>query len=132
MPYMPFVASPALIHRHALCLELRVLIEIFPSIILRLVSLLRLPGVLLACVVFRVRLERWHLVEVFVSFIAHVLFLCCLKILQNPVLSVGTSRHTIVCMIFPKSSSRRCFPLFRFLAPLSSGQKRSHLKTLFP
>ena len=77
MSHMPFVASPAPIHRHALCLELRVLIEIFPSIILRLVSLLSLPGVLLACVVLRVRLKRWNLVEVFVSFIAHVLFLCC-------------------------------------------------------
>ena len=77
MSYMPFVASPAPIHRHALCFELRVLIEIFPSIILRLVSLLSLPRMLLASIVLRVRLERWHLVEVFVSFIAHVLFLCC-------------------------------------------------------
>ena len=74
MSDVPFVARPAPIHRHALCFELRVLIEIFPRIILRLVSLLSLPGVLLACVVFRVRLERRHLVEVFVSFIAHVLF----------------------------------------------------------
>ena len=31
---------------------------------------------LLASVVFRVRLKRWNLVEVFV-FVAHVLFLCC-------------------------------------------------------
>ena len=77
MPHMPFAASPALIHRHALCLEPRVLIEIFPRIVLRLVSLLSLPRVLLASIVLRVRLERWHLVEVFVSFIAHVLFLCC-------------------------------------------------------
>ena len=74
MPHMPFVASPAPIHRHALCLELRVLINIFPSIILRLISHLSLPGVMLASVVFRVRLKRWHLVEVFVSFITHVLF----------------------------------------------------------
>ena len=43
MPDVPFVASPALIHRHSLCLELRVLIEILPSIILRLVGLLSLP-----------------------------------------------------------------------------------------
>ena len=70
---MPFVASPAPIHRHALCLELRVLIEIFPRIILRLVSLLSLPGVLLASVVFRVRFERRNLVEVFVSVVTHVL-----------------------------------------------------------
>jgi hypothetical protein len=76
MSHMPFIARPALIHRHALCLELRVLIEIFPRVILRLVSLLRLPGVMLASVVLRVRLKRWNLVEVFVSFIAHVLFLC--------------------------------------------------------
>ena len=74
MPHMPFVASPALIHRHALCFELRVLIKIFPRIILRLISHLSFPGVLLASVVFRVRLKRWNLVEVFVSFVAHVLF----------------------------------------------------------
>ena len=77
MSYMPFVASPAPIHRHALCLELRVLIKIFPSIILRLVGLLRLPRVMLSCVVLRVRLKRRHLVEIFVSVVAHVLFLCC-------------------------------------------------------
>ena len=77
MPHMPFVARPALIHRHTLCFELRVLIKIFPRIILRLVSLLSLPRVLLASIVFRVRLERWNLIEVFVSFVAHVLFLCC-------------------------------------------------------
>lgn len=129
MPHMPFVARPAPIHRHALCFELRVLIEIFPRIILGLVSHLRLPGVLLASIVLRVRLERWHLVEVFVFVVAHILLLCCLKILQNPVSTAGTSRHTIVCMICPKSTSRRYSPLFRFLAPLSSGQKRSHLKT---
>ena len=80
MPHMPFVASPALIHRHSLCFELRVLIKIFPSIVLRLVSLLRFPRVLLASIVLRVRLERWNLVEVFVSFIAHVLFLCCVVV----------------------------------------------------
>ena len=74
---MPFIARPAPIYRHALRFELRVLIEILPSIILRLVSLLSLPGVLLACIVFRVRLKRWNLVEVFV-FVAHVLFLCYL------------------------------------------------------
>ena len=71
---MPFAARPAPIHRHTLCFELRVLIEILPSVILRFVSLLSLPGVMLASVVFRVRLKRWHLVEVFVSFVAHVLF----------------------------------------------------------
>ena len=129
MPYMPFVARPAPIHRHALCLELRILIKIFPSIILRLISLLSLPWMLLACIVFRVRLKRWHLVEVFVSFVAHVLFLYCLKIHQNPVSAAGISRHTIACTICQKSTSRIYFPLFRFLAPLSSGQKRSHLKT---
>lgn len=48
---------------------------------------------------------------------------------QNLISAVGTSRHTIVCMTCPKSTSRRYFPLFRFLAPLSSGQKRSCLKT---
>ena len=129
MPHMPFVASPAPIHRHALCLELRVLIEIFPRIILRLVSLLSLPRVLLACIVFRVRLKRRHLVKVFMSFVAHVLILCCLKIRQNPVSAAGTFRHTIACMICRKSTSRRYSPLFRFLAPLSSGQKRSWMKT---
>ena len=77
MSHMPFIASPAPIHRHALCLELRVLIKKFPSIVLRLVSLLRLPRVLLASVMFRVRLKRRNLVEVFVSFVAHVLYLCC-------------------------------------------------------
>ena len=76
MPHMPFVARPALIHRHALCFELRILIEIFPRIILRFVSLLSFPRMLLACIVFMVRLERWHLVEVFVFVIAHVLVLC--------------------------------------------------------
>ena len=55
---------------------------------------------------------------------------CCLKIHQNQVSAVGTSRHTIACMICLKSTSRRYFPLFRFLAPLSSGQKRSWMKTL--
>ena len=80
MPHMPFVASPAPIYRHTLCLELRVLIEIFPRVILGLVSLLRLPGVLLASVVFRVRLKRRNLVEVFVSFVTHVLFLCCVVV----------------------------------------------------
>ena len=129
MPHMPFLTRPALIHRHTLCLELRVLIEILPRIILRLVSLLSLPRMLLASIVLRVRLERWHLVEVFVSVVAHVLILCCLKIRQNPVSAAGTFRHTIACMICRKSTSRRCFPLFRFLAPLSSGQKRSWMKT---
>ena len=80
MSHMPFVARPALINRHALCFELRVLIEIFPSIILRLVSLLRFPGMLLASIVFRVRLKWRHLVEVFMSFAAHVLFLCCVVV----------------------------------------------------
>ena len=36
---------------------------------------------LLASVVLRVRLERWNLVEVFVSFVAHVLFLCCFVVI---------------------------------------------------
>ena len=58
-----------------------------------------------------------------------VIVLYCFKIRQNPVSSVGTSRHTIACMTYPKSTSRRCSPLFRFLAPLSSGQKRSSPKT---
>ena len=78
---MPFVARPAPIHRHAICLEPRVLIKIFPGIVLRLVSLLSLPRMLLASVVFRVRLKRWHLVEVFVSVISHVLFLCCVVVI---------------------------------------------------
>ena len=129
MSYMPFIASPAPIHRHALCFELRVLIKIFPSIVLSLVGLLSLPGVLLASIVLRVRLKWRHLVEVFMSFITHALFLCCLKIHQNPVSAAGTSRHTIACTICRKSTSRRCSPLFRFLAPLSSGQKRSWMKT---
>ena len=77
MSDVPFVASPAPIHRHTLCFELRVLIKIFPRIILRLVSLLSLPGVLLASIVLRVWLKRWNLVEVFVFVVAHVLFLCC-------------------------------------------------------
>ena len=81
MSDVPFVASPALIHRHALCLELRVLIEIFPSIILSLVGLLSLPRMLLSSIMFRVRLKRRHLVEVFVSFVAHVLFLCCFVVI---------------------------------------------------
>ena len=80
---MPFVASPALIHRHALCFELRVLIKIFPGIVLSLVGLLSLPGVLLASVVLGVRLKRRHLVEVFVSFVAHVLFLLLLVVLSE-------------------------------------------------
>ena len=75
MSDVPFAARPALIHRHALCFELRVLIEIFPSVILRLVGHLSFPRMMLASVVLRVRLKRWHLVEVFV-FVAHVLFLC--------------------------------------------------------
>lgn len=75
---MPFVTRSAPIHRHALCLELRVLIEIFPRIVLRLVSLLRLPRVMLASVMLRVRLKRWHLVEVFVFVVTHVLSLCYL------------------------------------------------------
>lgn len=58
-----------------------------------------------------------------------VIVLYCFKIRQNPVSSVGTSRHTIACMTCQKSTSRRCSPLFRFLAPLSSGQKRSCPKT---
>ena len=74
MSDVPFVARLAPIHRHALCFELLVLIKIFPSIVLRLVSLLRLPRMLLAGVVLRVRLKRRHLVEVFMSFVAHVLF----------------------------------------------------------
>ena len=78
MPHMPFVARPALIHRHALCLELRVLIEKFPRIILRLVSLLSLPRMLLASIVLRVRLKRRNLVEVFVFVATHVLSLCYL------------------------------------------------------
>ena len=81
MSDVPFIASPALISRHSLCFELRVLIEIFPSIVLRLVSLLRLPGVLFASVVLRVRLKRRNLVEVFVSIFTHVLFLCCVIVI---------------------------------------------------
>ena len=81
MPHMPFLTRPALIHRHALCFELRVLIKIFPRIILGLISLLSLPRVMLASIVFRVRLERWNLIEVFVSFVAHVLFLCCFVVI---------------------------------------------------
>ena len=81
MPHMPFIASPAPIHRHALCFELRVLIEIFPSIVLSLVGLLSLPGVLLASVVLRVRLKRRHFVEVFMSFVTHVLFCVVLRFL---------------------------------------------------
>ena len=76
MSDVPFVARPTPIHRHTLCLELRVLIKILPRIILSLVSLLSLPRMLLASVVLRVRLKRWNLVEVFVSFVAHVLLLC--------------------------------------------------------
>ena len=80
---MPFIASPALIHCHALCLELRVLIEIFPSVILRLISHLRLPGMMLACVVLRVRLKWRNLVEVFVSFVAHVLVFVLLSVVLS-------------------------------------------------
>ena len=47
------------------------------SFILGLIGNLRFPRMLLACVVLRVRLERWNLVEVFMSFVAHVLLLCC-------------------------------------------------------
>lgn len=77
MSYVPFVARPASVRYHALCPQLWILIEIFPSIIFRLVSLFRFPRVLLASVVFRVRLERRNLVEVFVSVVTHELFLCC-------------------------------------------------------
>ena len=78
---MPFIARPTPVHRHAICFELRVLIEIFPRIILRLVSLLGLPGMLLASIVFRVRLERRNFVEVFVFVATHVLVLCCVVFL---------------------------------------------------
>ena len=70
---MPFVARLAPIHRHSLCLELRVLIKKFQRVILGLISLLRLPRALLACVVFRVRLKWRYFIEAFVSFVAHVL-----------------------------------------------------------
>lgn len=60
-----------------MCFEIRVLLQELPSIILSLVSLLSLPGVMLASIVFRVRLKRWNLVEVFMSVFTHVLFLCC-------------------------------------------------------
>ena len=83
MAYVPFAARSAPIHRISLCFELRVLLQELPSIVLRLVGLLRLPRVLLASVVFRVRLKRWNLVEVFVSFVAHVLFLCCVVVLSE-------------------------------------------------
>ena len=36
---------------------------------------------LLASIVLRVRLKRWNLVEVFVSSVAHVLFLCCFVVI---------------------------------------------------
>ena len=81
MPHMPFVASSAPIYRHTLRLELRVLIKILPRIILRLVGLLRLPRVMLASVVFRVWLKRRNFVEVFMSFVIHVLFLCCFVVI---------------------------------------------------
>ena len=80
---MPFIARPASIHRHALCFELRVLIKILPSIILRLISHLSFPRVLLACIVFGVRLKRRHLVEVFVSFVAHVLVFVLLSVVLS-------------------------------------------------
>ena len=79
MSHMPFVARPAPIHRHTLRLEFRVLIKILPRIILCLVGLLRLPRVLLASVVLRVRLKRWNLVEVFMSVFTHVFFCVVLK-----------------------------------------------------
>ena len=95
MSYMPFVARPAPIHRHALCFELRILIKIFPRVILCLVSHLSLPGVLLASVVLRVRLKRRNLVEVFVFFTAHISYVnyllsyrCFVTHLSNP--SMGT------------------------------------------
>ena len=86
MSHMPFVASPAPIHRHSLGFEFRVLIEIFPRIILGLVSHLSLPRMLLSSIMFRVRLERRNLVEVFVSVIAHVSFcvVLCIPLSVKP------------------------------------------------
>ena len=81
MSDVPFVARPAPIHRHTFCFELRVLIKILPSIILRLVGLLSLPGVMLASIVLRVRLKRRHLVEVFVFVVAHVSFMYCVVVI---------------------------------------------------
>ena len=104
MPHMPFIASPAPIHRHALCFELRVLIKIFPRIILRLVSLLRLPRMLLASVVLRVRLKRRYLIEVFVSFVAHVLFLCCfvvvISLIEFKAIYLFLSSERALCALY--------------------------------
>ena len=101
---MPFVASPAPINSHALCFEPRILIKKFPSVIFRLVSLLSLPRMMLASIVFRVRLERWHLVEVFVSFVAHVLFLCCfvviISIIRLKAIYLFLSTEIALCALY--------------------------------
>ena len=110
MSHMPFIASPAPISRHPLCLELRVLIEILPRVILRFVSHLSLPGVMLASIVLRVRLKWRHLVEVFVSFVAHVLFLRCLvsSVVLYPSVKPFHSRFALIPFLPHKPCVSRC------------------------
>ena len=74
------------------------------SFILRLISHLSFPGVLLASVVFWVRLKWWNLVEVFVSFVAHVLFLCCfvviISIIRLKALCLFLSTERALCALY--------------------------------
>ena len=48
---------------------------------------------------------------------------------RNQISVVGISGHTIAGSPIPKSTSHKCFPLFRFPAHQSSGQTMSFQKT---
>ena len=140
---MPFVARPAPIHRHALCFELRVLIKIFPGIVLSLVGLLSLPGVLLASVVLGVRLKRRHLVEVFVSIVAHVLFcvVLCFLLLWHHLVKPFHSRLSLISFLpykpcVSKSSALICIKISVFSTcqsrrtyPNANGRVRTEERT---
>ena len=80
------------------------LIEIFQSVILRLVGLLSLPRALLANVVLRLLLKRMNLVEVFMSFVTHVLFLCCfiviISLIELKAICLFLSIERVLCALY--------------------------------
>lgn len=69
---MPFRANPAKIASIPKCLQLRILFQKLPGIILSLISNLRLPGMYLSGPVLGVWLERRHLVRIVLSSHKHL------------------------------------------------------------
>ena len=80
---MPLLTDLTQVRMPADCLQSRILIQKLQRIILRIVSILIIPRMLLASVLFRTRFERWNLVEAFVSVFTHVLFFGLLSVVLS-------------------------------------------------